>query len=297
MLTELEDLKLFLCGRSWSGDDFYRPQSSFIDFDCGLEDTEFLRELTQLKSLEFRCLTDVWKAGSSFEALTNLTKLIIHESEVHFIFDTISELTKLTTLNLIVHHSTGCLESCSNLIHLSELKLRCGLYAEIYNDVSFLSSLTKLHTLHLVSCKSLDGNLSSLSALTRLVDLNLSAMPKLKGDIQDISGRFSKMRCLEVIDLDCFTGDLSALSGLNHSLTSLTIIECSQLEGNIATLNALTRLNVLDIRSCVNLHGDTQELDVEPPKKLQILGPRIIWPIKYVPIEEYYEEEDEEEEG
>ena len=252
-LTQLQELRMY---------------GSFI-----VDDLSFLRELTELRSLDIsgsyegaaihQDLSDLSQLTkltelrldipvaslSGLENLTDLRELLMYGSDSTYTdVDPLAKLTKLQVLRLPMHGNNPApftIDGLANLTQLTELDMECSVAS-----LEPLRNLTNLRVLSMRNGSSPDGtsfsSLEPLAGLTGLVELSIRT-PQGITDLSPLSG----LTNLRTLYLDVYgqyddppLTDISALGNL-ASLQSLTLQERGLTD--LSPLSNCTKLQTLTI--------------------------------------------------
>ena len=252
-LTQLQELRMY---------------GSFI-----VDDLSFLRELTELRSLDIsgsyegaaihQDLSDLSQLTkltelrldipvaslSGLENLTDLRELLMYGSDSTYTdVDPLAKLTKLQVLRLPMHGNNPApftIDGLANLTQLTELDMECSVAS-----LEPLRNMTNLRVLSMRNGSSPDGtsfsSLEPLAGLTGLVELSIRT-PQGITDLSPLSG----LTNLRTLYLDVYgqyddppLTDISALGNL-ASLQSLTLQERGLTD--LSPLSNCTKLQTLTI--------------------------------------------------
>ncbi len=219
-----------------------------------ITDLRPLERLTAVRSLSLLGCYQIQDLRS-LEKLTALEDLMLVKCDLINI-KSLSELGKLTCLDLSECNNVFDLEPLAGLITLTSLNLRC---CEQVSDLHALSGLVAIESLDLFCCEQV-ADLQPLSGLTSLRSLNLHCCQQVQ-DLQALKN-LTSLASLDLTACEQVT-DLSPLANL-ASLASLDLTQCKQVK-DLQPLAGLTELTTLSLAWC------TQFPDLRPLAHLKHL--------------------------
>lgn len=134
-----------------------------------------------------------WDIANVAKYFPNINTFEVEASKCFGDISALSNLTKLSSLDLGGTKVVGDISSLSNLTNMTNLVLN---YTNIVGDISALSNLTKLTMLNLQSIK-VTGDISSLSTLVNLNTLMITGT-NITGDISVIIDNMPKLKTLYI---------------------------------------------------------------------------------------------------